>query len=81
MELEVGNGNVVLKWLSGNQLHKSTALEIVLLHYNISKIFVKQLLDSILLNLLLTDIMNFMVAQELMENIQYLLITGWISGI
>lgn len=32
MVLEVGNGNAVQKWLSGNQLHKLIALEIKLYH-------------------------------------------------
>ena len=79
--LEVGNGNAVVKWLSGNQLHQLTALETKLFLYHISKTFVNKHSTIPLQKPLLIDIMNSSEALMLMVNIQSLLTSGWIFGI
>ena len=81
MVLEVGNGNAVVKWLSGNQLHQLTVLETKLFLYHTLKTFVNKLSTILLQRLLLIDTMNSLVALTLMVNTQSLLISGWIFGI
>ena len=79
--LEVGNGNAVVKWLSGNQLHQLIVLETKLFLYHTLKTSVNKLLTILLQKPLLIDTMNSSVALMLMVNTQFSLTSGWIFGI